>query len=280
MTMTAETWPRASGYFAAGANFELERQRLELLEEHDDPLTVARLRATGLSPGWRCLEVGAGAGSVARWLAGQVGPDGLVVTTDIDTRFLGHLRDRVEIRQHDILTDPLEPGAYDLVHCRSLLTHLSDPAVALARMAQALRPGGWLVAENHDYSSLAAVTTGGAQADRWDRAVLTVLSVASAHGLFIPDLGRHLVSLVREAGLMIVAQEGCTSVRHGGDSVARFVRQSCRYLNGLVDFAGAGGDMEVLLTGLDDPAFEFVDAVNFGVSARRPPTETSDAGRG
>jgi 2-polyprenyl-3-methyl-5-hydroxy-6-metoxy-1,4-benzoquinol methylase len=281
MTATpTDTGPRASGYFAAGANFEVERKRLELLEEHDDPGTFERLRATGVCPGWRCLEVGAGAGSVARWLAEQVGSDGLVVATDIDTRFLGHLRGPVEIRQHDILTDPVEPGAYDLVHCRSLLTHLSDPDAALARMAEALRPGGWLVAENHDYSSFTAVDRGEPRADQWDRAVATVLSVAETHGLFVPDFGRRLVALIREADLVIVAQEGRTSVRCGGDVVARFAQHSCAYLAGLVEFAGGGAEMEIVLAGLDDPAFEFVAATTFGVTARRADTETCDARRG
>ena len=145
-------------------------------------------------------------------------------------------------------------------------------------MAEALRPGGWLVAENHDYSSFTAVDRGEPRADRWDRAVATVLSVAEAHGLFVPDLGRRLVGLIREAGLVIVAQEGRTSIRRGGDVVARFAQQSCAYLAGLVDFAGGGAEMELVLAGLDDPTFEFVAATAFGVTARRSDTETSMPG--
>ncbi|MEV7285058.1 hypothetical protein AB0O01_10950 [Streptomyces sp. NPDC093252] len=33
--------------------------------------------------GMRCLEVGAGGGSIARWLAGRVAPGGSVLATDI-----------------------------------------------------------------------------------------------------------------------------------------------------------------------------------------------------
>lgn len=280
MTIIRPTATPASGYFAAGANFTSERNRLQLLEQCFDPVTFERLRATGVSPGWRCLEVGAGAGSVARWLAQQVGDDGLVVATDIDTRFLGHLRRPVEVRSHDILTDPIEAGGYDLVHCRSLLLHLPDPGAALARMAEALRPGGWLVVENNDHSSFRAVATGDSSADRWDQAAATVLSVTRHYGFFAPDLGRRLTSLVSEAGPRVMAQDGRTSVRHGRDPVARFYEQSLQYLAGLAAFAGAGPDMEILLAGLDDPAFEFVEPINFGVSARRLPTEASDAGRG
>jgi SAM-dependent methyltransferase len=51
------------------------------------------------------------------------------------------------VRRCDITVDDVEPASYDLVHSRFLLMHLDDPADALRRMAAALRPGGWFVAE-------------------------------------------------------------------------------------------------------------------------------------
>jgi SAM-dependent methyltransferase len=269
MTTATDAEQPTSVYFATGAHFGSERLRLTLLEQRYDPVTFERLQAVGVSPGWRCLEVGAGGGSVARWLAEQVGPEGLVVATDIDTRFLGRLETTVEVRRHDILTDPIEPDAYDLVHCRSLLMHLPDPAVALARMARALRPGGWLVAENSDYTSLTAVSPHHPRANRWDRAAATLLSLAASHGLFAADLGRRLPQLVAQTDLHLVAHDGRTSVRRGGDPVARLLQQSCGHLRGLIVLSRAQADLEAFLTALDDPSFEFVDATNFGVAARR-----------
>jgi SAM-dependent methyltransferase len=271
MPTTTAPGPRQSAYFAAGAHFDSERRRLELLEQRYDPVTFERLRAVGIAPEWRCLEVGAGRGSVARWLAETIGPDGLVVATDIDTRFLGHLRAEVEVRRHDVLTDPIEPRAYDLVHCRSLLMHLPDPAAALARLAQALRPGGWLVAENSDYSSFAATSPDHPRATGWNRAAAEVMAVAEEHGLFAPNLGRRLPQLVAQTGLRVVTQDGRTSVRRGGDPVAHLLIKSFDHMAGLVAFAGAGAELEAVLAGLDDPTFEFVDATNFGVSARHEP---------
>jgi hypothetical protein len=62
----------------------------------------------GVGPGWRCLDVGDGDGSVARWLAGRVGPEGHVTTTDLNTRFLvGHGLPNLEVRRHNILEDSL-----------------------------------------------------------------------------------------------------------------------------------------------------------------------------
>ena len=47
----------------------VERARLRLLEELHDPLTISQLDAIGVGEGWRCLDVGAGGGSVTRLLA-------------------------------------------------------------------------------------------------------------------------------------------------------------------------------------------------------------------
>ena len=63
-------------YFAKDSPDAFERERLALLTELADPITTRRLTDLGVGPGWRCLDVGAGDGSVARWLAGRVGPEG------------------------------------------------------------------------------------------------------------------------------------------------------------------------------------------------------------
>src|SRR5215471_3733968 len=130
-------------YIASHSAEAFERERLGLLECIADPVTLRRLGSLGVREGWRCLEIGAGQGSVVRWLARQVGPYGQVVATDLDTRFLRELEEpNVEVRHHDILSDDLEGAHYDLVHCRFLLMHLPQPRRALERMARAVRRGG------------------------------------------------------------------------------------------------------------------------------------------
>ena len=135
-------------YFASNEKDETELNRLRLVEENNDPTTIRHFEMLGVSQGWNCLEVGAGAGSVAQWLSTRVGPAGKVVATDMDMRFLSHLSvPNLEIRRHDIIKDDLETGHYDLVHCRDLLMHLPEPENGLKRMANAVRPGGWLLIE-------------------------------------------------------------------------------------------------------------------------------------
>src|SRR6187399_1249805 len=102
------------GYVGLESPEAIERARLEQLERISDPVTRGRLEKLGVARGWRCLEVGAGRGSIARWLADRVGPEGRVVATDLDPRFLDDLTlPNVEVRAHDVLATPFEPGAYD-----------------------------------------------------------------------------------------------------------------------------------------------------------------------
>ena len=66
-------------YFASEADVEDEGARLRLIEQASDPTTLAHLDRIGVGAGWRCLEVGAGGGSVAAWLGERVGPTGHVL---------------------------------------------------------------------------------------------------------------------------------------------------------------------------------------------------------
>src|SRR5918911_3842606 len=132
--------------------WQREATRLGSLQALLAPATQRHLAARGVGPGWRCLEVGAGAGSIACWLADRVGPGGHVVATDLDTRFLErHARPNLDVRRHDVVHDPLETDAYDLVHARALLEHLPERDQVLPRLIAALRPGGWLVVEDIDF---------------------------------------------------------------------------------------------------------------------------------
>lgn len=105
------------GYRLAGrGRQEAEDERLNLLERIFDP--ASRRRRDLVQPGWRCLEVGAGRGSMAVWLAERVGESGQVVATDIDVTYLRRLDlPNLEMHQHNILDDSLDalrPGSFDL----------------------------------------------------------------------------------------------------------------------------------------------------------------------
>jgi SAM-dependent methyltransferase len=116
-----------------------------------DATTQRHLEHRGVTPGWRCLEVGGGGGSIARWLAERVGPGGRVVATDVDTRFLEVIElPNVEVRCHDVTCDSLPDQTFDLIHTRMVLMHLPARDQVLSRLRNALKPGGWLVCEEFD----------------------------------------------------------------------------------------------------------------------------------
>ena len=92
-------------------------QRFDAFAELFDPPTFRHLTAVGLGPGWRVWEVGAGGRSVPAWLARQVGGDGRVLATDIDTRWVSGAPG-VEVLRHDVGSHPVPDGPFDLVRCR------------------------------------------------------------------------------------------------------------------------------------------------------------------
>src|ERR671936_3170110 len=108
--------------YAFGNAQEIQRERLATLASLFDPGTVAVLEPLGVGPGWRCLEVGAGGGSIASWLCERVAPDGAVVATDLDATVLrGLSHPNLEVRVHDVVVDDLPFDEFDLVHLRLVL---------------------------------------------------------------------------------------------------------------------------------------------------------------
>jgi SAM-dependent methyltransferase len=151
----------ASDEYALANAWELADRRLDALELAHDAATQRRLRAAGSQPGWRCLEVGAGRGSIARWLGSAVGPRGQVIALDIDARFLRDVDPQtIEVVEANVVTDPLPPGPFDLVHARLLLMHLAARDQLVPRLVDVLAPGGVLLLEEHDTFPVTATAEG------------------------------------------------------------------------------------------------------------------------
>ena len=130
-----------------------ERIRLAGLESALDEGTRAHLLRMGVGPGSRCIEIGAGGGTVALWLAESVAPAGKVIATDLETDFLqGQAAGypTLEVLRHDIGAEDL-PSGFDVVHPRWVTEWLPDKRQALNQMVAALRPGGVLLDEEPDF---------------------------------------------------------------------------------------------------------------------------------
>jgi len=165
--MTAMT---GTGYSLDNA-WEHARRRLELVERCYDPGTLRRLATIGIEPGWRCLEIGAGAGSVTRWLCDAVGPAGRVCAVDIDTRFIEEIdAGNLDVLRLDITSTEagraLGFGTFDFVHTRALLMHLPQREQVLDLLVALLKPGGRLLLEEGDLFPVAGLGAGG-YAEAW-----------------------------------------------------------------------------------------------------------------
>jgi SAM-dependent methyltransferase len=218
--------------------FSEERTRLGSMESLWDPGTQALLDELGIGTaekegrkGWHCLEVGAGGGSLVQWMAGR---GATVVAVDIDTRFIEPLAgDTIEVRRVDIRTDELPRDEFDLVHARLVLEHLAERRQVLDRLAAALRPGGWLVIEDYDWTAF-GFEGADPKLERLSEAILGFMQQAG----FERHYGRHVVADIAAAGLTDVRGEGRARVIDSSSPGFDFFRLSFQSLRGAVVDAG------------------------------------------
>ncbi len=260
-------------YFGASQQDKVEMERLRLLEELYDPHTIRHLNTIEIFKGWNCLEVGAGAGSVAQWLCTRVGTEGKVVATDINTRFLRQLNaPNLETRQHDILKDELETGVFDLVHCRCLLMHLPEPEKAMRRMANAVRPGGWLIVEELDYGSLLSADIGNPAAAVFTSAFRALFEFLRKNRVLDAYFGRQIPNLLEQIDYDDIGQEGLVMMVKGGGPEGRWGSMSLRAAaRPMIDAGLLTKDQHETVQRLfGDATFSWPSSTFFAAWGRRP----------
>jgi SAM-dependent methyltransferase len=265
--MSAEK-PSSSRYVLDNA-LQQARERLAAGAEWLDPWTIGHLEAIGVAPGWACLEVGAGGGSIAEWLCKRVGDQGHVLATDVDPRFVGELGyPNLAVQRHDITVDELPVNTFDLVHARLLLEHLSNRDPALSKMVAALKPGGWLLVEDFDHITCGVVDPpGGTERSRvyqkvWD----ADLKYMNAHGISL-DMGRRLYGMCRASGLLHIEAEGHVLMSGGGSAFGRFLYLGSQpFRDAYLAMGLTNDEIDAFLSLLLDP--EFVMMTHLFVSAR------------
>lgn len=252
-----------------------QRRRLTGLETWFDPGTIRHLEMLGVGPGWRCLEVGAGGGSIAAWLSERVGPDGSVLATDLDTRFLAARAEahaNLTVQRHDLLSDVLPDAAFDLAHARFVLEHLPNRQAALARLVASVRPGGWLLIESTDSSTWlpdpASDPADAALFSRWTAAFqeLCLRSGSDANA------GRWLYGELRAAGLEHLGAEGRVYMVQGGSPEAEVWRLTALQVSERLIAEGllTADDMARTLELMQDPTFVWMEGLVMAGWGQRP----------
>lgn len=246
--------------------WEHAQRRLRLLETVWDPATFTRLGELGVGPGWRCLELGAGGGSVARWLGDRVGPGGVVVAVDLEPRFLeADPRPNMEIHRRDIVADGLPGEGYDLIHTRCLLMHLPERDALIADMMTRLRPGGLIVLEEVDLYP-AATAESVAFTEVWDGLCDAVLSIGGDW-----RWARRLAPLLTAVGAVDVRAEALVQSFTGADPMAELIVLSLEQLTPLLLTHGMEQALiDVVRAELHDPAQWFCAFASVTAWGRRP----------
>ena len=207
--MTEAIANQAPRYTLGASDQEVER--LDRQSASIENATRMLLRASGIAPGMRVLDLGSGLGAVAALVADLVGPQGTVVGIDNNAnllataaaRFASRAQLRFELGDVTRWRDELP---FDAVVARLVLFHMVDPLAVLQHHAAQLRQGGLLVALDFDVSASRAepaiplVT----QTLAWVRAAF---ESGGAH----PTIGTRLAFLLGQAGLAGVQGFGIQS---------------------------------------------------------------------
>lgn len=163
MSTTEITRQRDS--YALGHTSE-EYERLRAQARVWEAATGRVLDQVGLPEGARCLDAGCGPGETMRTLAQRVGPGGRVLGVDADSSIgalavemlhdSGHRH--CAFHAHNLIADEPVPGApFDLVYARLLLFHLPQRVAVLARLWDAVAPGGHLVVQDYDLRAISVL---------------------------------------------------------------------------------------------------------------------------
>jgi 2-polyprenyl-3-methyl-5-hydroxy-6-metoxy-1,4-benzoquinol methylase len=194
-----------------------ESERLRMMSDVLDPSSRYHLERIGVSEGWRCLEIGAGNGSLSQWLAKQVGQTGKVVATDINVDLMrGVVAPNLEVRRFDVVNDdPVDPP-YDLIVVRALLHHLPERRAVVSRLVTWLAPGGFVMLEEPDFYPTWTVEPA-TQKQFWSDFV----NWAALHQIDY-YVGRKVAPWLAEDGMTDIAAEGHTIVHNGGSEFAQW----------------------------------------------------------
>jgi SAM-dependent methyltransferase len=202
------------------------------------PVALRMAAVAQLGDGKRVLDLGCGIGDPTLQVAVLVGPHGRVLGVDLSEAMIATATERaaalglghVEFRAADVTTLALPPGTFDAVLGRWSVIYLRDVAATLARVRQALVPGGriaitaWAPPETNPWLTIPLAALG----------AVRPLPAPDPHepGVFHLSGDGELAATLRAAGFRDVHQE---RVR-----LSQFARDATEFWGMLTDMGGGG----------------------------------------
>jgi ubiquinone/menaquinone biosynthesis C-methylase UbiE len=141
---------------------ELGAKRLSLLNQVYGDATRSLLGTAGVAAGSHVVDFGCGTGNVSMEIAKLVGANGSVTGVDASPDQLAIGRSQattngltnVKFVESSVYGTSLPESHFDFAYARLILCHLQRPLDALREMLRILKPGGTLICEDLDISSL------------------------------------------------------------------------------------------------------------------------------
>ena len=184
-------------------------------QEYDRLRTQARLYENyvkeipsdlGIREGMSYLDVGCGPGEGMRVMGEVIGQSGRVTGFDMDPNMgkeaLSYLRSiGIKSEMRFLTGDITKVGRisdelYDLVYSRFLIPHLREVPLILKKMFDCVKPGGWLVIQDRDFSPSSVYPPNSTVEE-----IITMTIRALEHAGVDTKVGRKLPSYFIDAGI-------------------------------------------------------------------------------
>jgi ubiquinone/menaquinone biosynthesis C-methylase UbiE len=154
----------------------------------------------------RILDLGCGTGVAARAIARRTDFRGRILGIDISPTLVEVARrlsedegiaERTDYRVGDTRCLDLTDATFDAIIAHTLVSHVGDPLAVLTEVTRIVRPDGWAVIFDGDYTSLTLTTGDLEYGKRMEEAIINSLAAN-------PRVMRDMPRLLRRAGLDLV----------------------------------------------------------------------------
>ncbi|HEY2433497.1 MAG TPA: methyltransferase domain-containing protein [Vicinamibacterales bacterium] len=234
---------------------ERNPERQQILARMLEPHTREVLARLPPIPGLRCLDLGCGQGNTTRLLSAALGA-AECIGVEYDPAMVDFASTQpnpagVSFQHGDVTRLAFADASFDVVFCRYLLIHLTDPMAGVREMMRVVRPGGYAVAFEGDFV---------AEASDPESSALPLIN-RLWNGLFqSPRCGRRLVRYFRDAGASRIQAGAVVVFEHDSALVKRTYRLTAEAAGPLARDRGILSDSELveMIDGLtrleEDPA--------------------------
>jgi SAM-dependent methyltransferase len=211
-------------------------------------LTGHMLRLAGLKPGMRVLDIGCGAGDVSFLARSIVGPEGTVIGVDRSPEAVAVAQQRaqqaqvpnVQFMASDVEALTLDQPVDALIG-RLVLMYFPKPAVVLQKLLAFVKPGGLVMFQEIDATSIAAEP----MCDEFWAAGQRINQAFARAGVEL-RAGLKLPMIFQEAGLPAPQTLQMARVEHGPDAQGyAWIEQLTRTLLPLIQKTGVATAEEV-----------------------------------